>query len=104
MDAAKLNMTELQEYCDSLPEYELKRFQLESKQADINLWKYRLHFAIANLIVVILTMFSLSNILLIICGIICLGLFAYIIRCYNYMKSEQLLYKMLVEFFELNKI
>lgn len=106
MEAKQFDMTEieLQEYCDSLSERDLKKFQLESKQAEINLWKYKLHFTIANLLVVALVMFLVGNIILIACGIISLGLIAYIIRCYNYMKSEQLLYRILVGFFEQNNI
>lgn len=110
MNHKKLNMTEaeLLEYCASLNEQELKAFQLECKQHDIDSAKRKMHFAFCNFIVCwigcIYAIRMDQTILAII--LVTLTVFA-ILFTFGFnkrLKQERTMYKMLQIWFQNNQI
>lgn len=111
MNHKKFNMTEKEfiDYCETLTEQELKRFQLDSKKDDIERAKNWFYVA---LITIALSLFSAnwaytvveSLTLFITCGIVFLLSVCFAIGYRQRVKQEKLMYKMLEIFYKENNI
>lgn len=108
MKAKDFNMTqeELEAYCDSLSATELKKFQLDAKLNDIKNWHKSYIFSFINFVLSVCgaIVYSSDKVLLI-TGIIASVWFLFYTR-YSYVckQGDILMYKMLVIWFNQNKI
>ncbi len=111
MSYKKFKMTEEEfiDYCESLTEQELKRFQLESKKDDIQRAHHWLYIAC---ITMVLASFSTnwakhvadSTLLYVTCFIITIVSIFFVFGLLKRIKQEKLMYKMLEIFYKENNI
>lgn len=108
MNAKKLNMTEeeLQQYCDSLTPQELKKFQLDSKKADIAAAKKIKHIFEINIIFCLATLANMLHhkemLLAILSGCVLIVSILYAIGYKKRIQQDKQMYRMLEIWFNEN--